>query len=219
MRLSALIYNNPSSSSSLAPEEWIACGFKVETNHTILLGDLTLVLARNKSLPAGLAAWGFDSPTPSSICGIPTFSYPINRQETESIHPNTVTHVDHVVVYVSDVEEAKRELSAILPLRRERKDLGVHQLFFRSPEGGTIIEMIGGMEPPNRLWGLTFSVREIDATKARFFKDDAKAASKVKDARQAGRRIMTLRHEALGLHTNIAMMSPHASSSPKKNPW
>ena len=70
-----------------------------------------------------------------------------------------------------------------------------------------IVEVVGAPdtagEGPSSLWGMTYSVTDIDAT-APFFGD---RTAPVKDAVQPGRRVTTLRHRAFGMSVRTALIS------------
>jgi hypothetical protein len=71
-----------------------------------------------------------------------------------------------------------------------------------------ILELIGQSGDhgagPATFWGLALTVDDIEATAA-LLGDDL---GPVTDAVQPGRRIATLRHEALGIPVPIAFLSP-----------
>jgi hypothetical protein len=108
---------------------------------------------------------------------------------------------------------------------KKRDDIypGLTQLFYR--DGGPIVELIApsssssssgggdGMGDEasggSSLWGITLTVDDIDATKA-FLGD---SSTNVKDAKQPGRRILTLRHKAIGVSVNIAFISSHVAGA------
>ena len=69
----------------------------------------------------------------------------------------------------------------------------------QAPAGTRIASDPGG---PARLWGISFAVRDLDATAAAL----GDLLGSVRDAVQAGRRIATLRREA-GLGPAIAFMT------------
>ena len=81
----------------------------------------------------------------------------------------------------------------------------IRQVFHRL--GDVIVEVVGSPyaagDGPSSLWGITFTVQDIDAAAA-FFGD---RTSRVKDAVQPGRRITTLRHRDLGLSVRTALIS------------
>jgi hypothetical protein len=85
------------------------------------------------------------------------------------------------------------------------RDAGAfQQVFFRL--GEVILEVVGPKEPgPGlaSLWGLTFTVDDLDATAALL----GDRVGRVKDAVQPGRRITTLRGREIGISPAIAFMS------------
>ena len=59
------------------------------------------------------------------------------------------------------------------------------------------------------VWGLTLAVGDLDASKALL----GDAASKVRNAKQPGRRIMTLRNRQLDISVNVAFISDHVAGA------
>ena len=84
----------------------------------------------------------------------------------------------------------------------------MRQIFFRL--GEVIVEVVGSPESategPSTLWGMTFTVVDIDATAA-YFGD---RTAPVKEAVQPGRRITTLRHREFGMSVPTALISTPA---------
>ena len=126
-------------------------------------------------------------------------------------HPNGVTAIDHVVLLSPHLDRTVAALTtAGAPPRRERDgELGgrpMRQVFFRF--GEVIVEVVGSPtatgEGPSALWGLTYTVTDIDETAA-FYGD---RTAPVKAAVQPGRRITTLRTRDLGMSVRTAMISP-----------
>jgi hypothetical protein len=70
-----------------------------------------------------------------------------------------------------------------------------------------IIEAVGSPdtagEAPSTLWGITYSVDDIDETAAYF----AGRTTRIKDAVQPGRRITTVHHQEFGMSVRTAMLS------------
>ena len=127
-------------------------------------------------------------------------------------HKNGAVAVDHVVLLSPDLNRTVAALAAVdVHPRRERDgQLGgrpMRQIFFRL--GEVILEVVGSPDAtadgPSTLWGLTYVVRNIDATAA-FFGD---RTAPVKPAVQPGRRITTLRHQEFGMSVRTAMISEH----------
>lgn len=127
-------------------------------------------------------------------------------------HPNGVTGFDHLVLRSPDLDRTTEALGAIgLDLRRTR-DLGegehaFQQRFFRL--GDVILELVGPArstgDGPCTIWGLALVSPDLDATAAEL----GERCSPPKDAVQPGRRIATVRTEALGIGPTIAIMTPH----------
>ena len=82
----------------------------------------------------------------------------------------------------------------------------MEQRFFRI--GEVILELIGKPgahdDGPATFWGVALTVDDLDAA-ATLLGDDL---GPITDAVQRGRRIATLRHEALGLGVPIAFLTP-----------
>lgn len=98
--------------------------------------------------------------------------------------------------------------------RRETSDIypGITQMFYRPFLNSPIIEVVGPSSETEEelngvLWGATFVSTNIQKTKS-FLGDNA---GNIRKAKQQGREICTMRHKNLGIHLNIAIMSPHNS--------
>ena len=135
-------------------------------------------------------------------------------------HNNGVTSVDHIVLRSADLNKTKKAFEDIgVPLRRERKDVypGITQLFYR-PAGELIIEVAapteGSTEKNNMfeetqasfLWGITLNVADDLSTAKSLLQD---SLSDIRKAKQAQRKIATLRHKNFGISVAIALMTPH----------
>ena len=66
-------------------------------------------------------------------------------------------------------------------------------------ESARVLLVDGGLPP------LYYAVDDIDAAKAALGDN----LSKIRNAKQPGRRIATLNHKAVGVSVNIAFISPH----------
>lgn len=165
------------------PELWADLGFTVEDDVAVVSG----VRLRLGATEPGLTEWSFGEPAAD-----------------ERAHPNGVRAVDHVVLFTPDLDVTVDDLSSQGHDLRRVRDAGngVRQAFFRL--GGVILEVVGPMEGDTRLWGITFTVDDLDATVA--FLGDRVLPSK--DAVQPGRRIATLDRSA-GSTVPIAFMSAH----------
>ena len=135
--LTALLVGDP-------PEVWRSLGFVVDED-AVAVSGVRLRLGHDEP---GLSGWELrDGPG-----GPPTPD-----------HPNGVTGIDHVVLMTPDLDATIDELSAEgHDLRRIREaGNGVRQAFFRL--GPVILEVVGPMDNAG-LWGITFTVGDIDAT-------------------------------------------------------
>jgi len=164
----------------------------------------------------GIVGWSLRGLPPvgsvHDLDGIPTTNASLGAAPAPT-HPNGVVAIDHVVLLSPDLERTVGALAAVgADPRRERDThLGgrpMRQIFFRL--GEVIVEVVGSPESanegPSTLWGLTYTVADIDAT-ASFFGD---RAAPVKDAVQPGRRITTLRHREFGMSVPTALISAPA---------
>jgi hypothetical protein len=162
---------------------------------------------------AGIVGWslrGLPSDRPiRDLDGIPTTaSHAV--PSTPATHPNGVIAIDHVVLMSPDLSRTVESLAAVgVEPRRERDaELGgrpIRQIFFRFAD--VIVEVVGSpdaaSEGPASLWGITYTVADLDAT-ASFLGDRTEP---VKAAVQPGRRITTLRHRELGMSVRTALIS------------
>jgi catechol 2,3-dioxygenase-like lactoylglutathione lyase family enzyme len=180
------------------PAAWVAAGFRVEDGDC-RVSRVTLTLTGKRSR-RGITGWTLgDEPA----------------GEPAAPHPNGVVRVDHVVMLTPDLDRTVAELeSEGFDLRRRRDGAtpggSTRQAFFRTgepilevvlaPEGSSVARDPDG---PARLWGLAFSVEDLDRTAATL----GDLVGTPREAVQPGRRIATLRGAA-GLGPAIAFMSP-----------
>jgi hypothetical protein len=180
------------------PAAWAAAGFDVDDGRC-RVSRVTLLLT-GKGARRGIVGWTLGE-EPSSDPGGP--------------HPNGVVRVDHVVMLTPDLDRTVAELeSQGFDLRRTREGPtpggSMRQAFLRAgepilevvlaPEGSSVARDPDG---PARLWGLAFSVDDLERT-ARSL---GHLLGAPRDAVQPGRRIATLRADA-GVGPAIAFMSP-----------
>ena len=191
-------------------DAWIEAGFSL-SDGVVRVGGVGLRLV-GRERGAGIVGWslsGLASDDP--IDGIPTTASQAQAPATvPDRHANGVTSIDHVVLFSPDLGRTVAALAAVgaAPRRERDGELGgrpIRQIFFRL--GEVILEVVGSPDSasdgPSTLWGVTFTVADIDATAA-FFGD---RTSPVKDAVQPGRRITTLDNRALGMSVRTAMIS------------
>ncbi|MBI5263734.1 MAG: VOC family protein [Bradyrhizobium sp.] len=114
--------------------------------------------------------------------------------------------LDHVVVSTEDPERAAAlygaRLGLDMALDRSHQDWG-QLMFFRC--GDLIVEVVrrpgaGGDLTHDKLWGVTWRVADIDATRARLIASGLEV-SDVRNGRKPGTRVMTVRSGTCGVQT------------------
>jgi catechol 2,3-dioxygenase-like lactoylglutathione lyase family enzyme len=114
--------------------------------------------------------------------------------------------LDHVVVSTEDPERAAAlygaRLGLDMALDRSHQDWG-QLMFFRC--GDLIVEVVkrpvaGADQTHDKLWGLSWRVADIDATRARLLADGIDV-SEVRAGRKPGTRVLSVRNGACGIHT------------------
>lgn len=136
---------------------WIALGFTVN-DRSVQIGQVRCALTGHRS-------WAFDEiHAEVAILGVPTAVLPAMTGAAH--HLCGVTHVDHVVYTVRDLDTATTALTAALgtePRRRfhPRGPKGPEMAFYRA--GAAFIEVVAtGTEPA--LVGLALRSADLDAT-------------------------------------------------------
>ena len=114
--------------------------------------------------------------------------------------------LDHVVVSTEDPERAAAlygaRLGLDMALDRSHQDWG-QLMFFRC--GDLIVEVVkrpvaGADQTHDKLWGLSWRVADIDATRTRLLAGGIDV-SEVRAGRKPGTRVMSVRNGACGIHT------------------
>jgi catechol 2,3-dioxygenase-like lactoylglutathione lyase family enzyme len=117
-----------------------------------------------------------------------------------------VLALDHVVVSTEDPERAAAlygaRLGLDMALDRSHHDWG-QLMFFRS--GDLIVEVVkrpvaGADLSRDKLWGLSWRVADIDATRARLMAAGIDV-SEVRAGRKPGTRVLSVRDGTCGIHT------------------
>ena len=195
-----------------APGAWAAAGFDVRGD-VCAAGTVTLRL-EGPGRGRGIAGWAVRDLERAELGGLPTTTAaaaPVGGSGAD--HPNGVVAIDHLVAFTPDLDRTRAALEAAgLDFRRLREEPtpggAPRQAFFRM--GELILEVVqapdgtriaSDPEGPARLWGISFAVRDLDATAAAL----GGLLGTIRPAVQAGRRIATLRREA-GLGPAIAFM-------------
>lgn len=205
-----------------SPQLWSGLGFAVDGTGRCRVSGVALRLGGPTAASSpGLGAWAVEA-TPD-LTELPVATPEPEEPEPRSgaagcetdgpLHPNGVVALDHLVVTTPDLDRTVAAFEASgLALRRVRQaGGGVTQAFFRI--GPVIIEVVSRAESagtgPSALWGLAFTVADLDAT-ATFLGDRLRPA---RPAVQPGRRIATL-DRAAGSAVPMVFMSPHPGREP-----
>lgn len=124
-----------------------------------------------------------------------------------------VVALDHVVVATEDSERAAAlygaRLGLDMALDRSHHDWG-QLMFFRC--GDLVLEVVrrpvaGGDASHDRLWGFSWRVGDIDATRARLMAAGVDV-SEIRNGRKPGTRVMTVRSGTCGIQTILLEQSP-----------
>jgi len=196
------------------PAVWRDAGFTVEDDE-VVLGPVSMRLGAGAGAP-GLV---FDRSHPDgapSFAGIPWTHSSVARAPVAA-HANGIDDVDHVVIMAPDGRAMRRAIDAAgFEIRRERPATiagrSMVQLFVWA--GDALLEIVTAAGPPAEaasessssaasVWGIAVTAPDLDATAA-WFGDRAGAP---REAVQAGRRISTVRRDAVGCSIEIAVMS------------
>jgi hypothetical protein len=196
------------------PERWRTLGFAV-LDGRCLVGTVCLRLI-GCAAGRGIVGWSLRAVRSVDLDGLATICSEAPTRVAAGAHPNGVVALDHIVAMSPALDRTVLALqSAGLSLRRIREEPtpagAPRQAFFRL--GEEILEVV--QEPdrvsvgdaqrdrPARLWGLAFTVDDLEGAVKRFGAD----AGPVHPAVQRGRQIATLRRSA-GLAVPVALMSP-----------
>ncbi|UUW89763.1 VOC family protein [Pimelobacter simplex] len=199
------------------PQPWREAGFVVGEDGAARVGGVRLRFAgRERERGRGIVGWslgGLPEAWAGDLDGVPTGGRASDAPagaEPPGEHPNGVTVIDHVVLLSPDLDRTRAVLAALGAEERRVRDghMGgapVRQVFYRF--GEVVLEVVGAPdaagEGPASLWGVTFTVADIDAA-ARLL---GERTAPVKDAVQPGRRITTVRHRDLGMSVRTALIS------------
>jgi catechol 2,3-dioxygenase-like lactoylglutathione lyase family enzyme len=133
--------------------------------------------------------------------------------------PGAVSALDHVVINTAHPERAAALYGARLGLRmaldRSNTDWDMRLIFFRI--GALTIELAhklssGTSNQPDRLWGLSWRSRDIEATHARL--EGAKfAVTPLRAGRRPGTRVFTVRDGTINVPTLILSAEPASGAS------
>jgi hypothetical protein len=218
-----------------APAAWRAAGFTVDADDAVRVGGVVLRCAGGADGEGGIRGWTIRGVADAaSIDGLPgrladapeasEAVAPVTTVDAEARrHPNTSVALDHLVITTPDSDRtvAAFQAQGCEPRRERIAGAGpraMRQTFFRAST--TILEVVGPAAPPAdaarrarpaTLWGLAFTVRDLDACAALL----GDALTLPKDAVQQGRRIATLRHDAIGGSIPTVFMSGAPAAEPR----
>jgi catechol 2,3-dioxygenase-like lactoylglutathione lyase family enzyme len=128
------------------------------------------------------------------------------RPRSVATADSPILGLDHIVVSTEDPERAAAlygaRLGLDMALDRTHQEWG-QLMFFRC--GDLIVEVVrrpvaGADQAHDKLWGLTWRVADIDATRERLIAGGIEA-TEVRIGRKPGTRVMSLRSGTCGIHT------------------
>ncbi len=128
------------------------------------------------------------------------------RPRSASASAAPILGLDHVVISTEDPERAAAlygaRLGLDMALDRSHQDWG-QLMFFRC--GDLIVEIVrrpvaGSDQTHDKLWGLSWRVADIEATRARLLADGVDV-SEVRAGRKPGTRVISVRDGTCGIHT------------------
>lgn len=208
------------------PGAWSALGFTVGVDDACPVGGVRIRLTGAGVPGRGIVGWSLAGCTvagdgvdgvPTTDAGATTGDPPTPGDEAPA-HPNGTLAIDHVVLVTPDLDRTTAAIESLGVEARRTRQAGAGRLqrFFRL--GEVILEVVGPAEPsgrrPARLWGLAFTVADLDAT-ARHI---GERIGPPKPAVQAGRRIATLR-AGDQVSVPVAFMSPEPDRrGPRSDP-
>jgi catechol 2,3-dioxygenase-like lactoylglutathione lyase family enzyme len=156
------------------------------------------------------SSWKRTRTPPSATRGVRLFFLELTKERPLSVRTTaaSITALDHVVISTSEPEPAAAlygaRLGLDMALDRSHPEWG-RLMFFRC--GDLIVEVVhrpgratAADEAHDKLWGLSWRVDDIDATRARL----ASAGIDVSDARpgrKPGTRVLTVRNGTCGIPT------------------
>jgi catechol 2,3-dioxygenase-like lactoylglutathione lyase family enzyme len=139
------------------------------------------------------------------------------RPRSAATTDSPILGLDHVVVSTEDPERAAAlygaRLGLDMALDRTHQDWG-QLMFFRC--GDLIVEVVrrpvaGGDQNHDKLWGLSWRVADIDATRERLIAAGIEA-TEVRVGRKPGTRVMSLRSGTCGIHTLLLERTARAAA-------
>jgi catechol 2,3-dioxygenase-like lactoylglutathione lyase family enzyme len=139
------------------------------------------------------------------------------RPRSPATTATPILGLDHVVVSTEDPERGAAlygaRLGLDMALDRSHQDWG-RLMFFRC--GDLIVEMVcrpvaGGDQQNDKLWGLSWRVADIEATRARLVAAGV-SVTEVRAGRKPGTQVMSLRDGTCGIHTLLLQRTARVAS-------
>jgi len=166
--------------------------------------------AESRDMASGATiAWKRTRAATEATRGVRLFFLELSKERPLSVRSAvaSITALDHVVIATADPERAAAlygaRLGLDMALDRSHPDWG-RLMFFRC--GDLIVEVVHRPKDAttdrahDRLWGLSWRVADIDATRARLVAAGIDV-SEVRAGRKPGTRVMSVRGGTCGIHT------------------
>jgi catechol 2,3-dioxygenase-like lactoylglutathione lyase family enzyme len=166
--------------------------------------------AESRDVASGaMIAWKRTRAATDATRGVRLFFLELSKERPLSVRSAvaSIAALDHVVIATADSERAAAlygaRLGLDMALDRSHPDWG-RLMFFRC--GDLIVEVVQrpkdatGDRAHDRLWGLSWRVADIDATRARLVAAGIDV-SEVRAGRKPGTRVMSVRNGTCGIHT------------------
>ena len=166
--------------------------------------------AESRDVASGATiAWKRTRAATDATRGVRLFFLELARERPLSVRSAvaSIAALDHVVIATADSERAAAlygaRLGLDMALDRSHPDWG-RLMFFRC--GDLIVEVVQRPKDAtvdqahDRLWGLSWRVADIDATRARLLAAGIDV-SEVRAGRKPGTRVMSVRNGTCGIHT------------------
>jgi len=125
---------------------------------------------------------------------------------------STINKLDHVVINTNDPEGFKHLYAEVFGIRlaldQTVEKWGGRMLFFRLNH--TTIEVIGKInkeDPADKLWGLAWTVEDIDATQKRLAKEGVEVSS-VREGRKKNTLVCTVKSDTCNVPTLLIQHLP-----------
>lgn len=177
--------------------------------------DAVAELESRDTASGAVLHWKRTRATTELTRGVRMFFLELDKERPRSAATATspILGLDHVVISTEDPERAAAlygaRLGLDMALDRTHQDWG-QLMFFRC--GDLIVEVVrrpvaGGDQTHDKLWGLSWRVADIDATRARLVKAGLDV-TEVRTGRKPGTRVASLRTGTCGIQTILLERTP-----------